>query len=203
MTRTVGLHSFGRKLKTLLTSLVAAALVVPALPRAADSPEAAPPTGATAPGASAPAPSNARKPATHRAATMNQKAKDYYQGAWGVDRLKVSYVASGTLIRFTYRVSEPAQAAVLTDRNATPVLYSPRTRAMLSVPTMEKIGQLRQTGKLVAGQEYWIAFSNKGNLVKPGDRVNVAVGRFHADGLVVESSGPTANPQHTPTRNAS
>ena len=78
------------------------------------------------------------------------------------------------------------QAAALTDRNANPVLYAPRTRALLSVPAMEKVGPLRQTGTLKVGQDYWMAFSNKGNLVKPGDRVNVIVGRFHADGLVVE-----------------
>ncbi len=129
---------------------------------------------------------NARKPPPHRAASMNEKAKDYYRGAWGVDGLKVSRVASGNLIRFTYRVTDPAQAAPLVDRNAKPVLYAPRTRAMLSVPNMDKIGPLRQTGALKAGQEYWVAFSNKGNLVKPGDRVNVIVGQFHADGLVVE-----------------
>jgi hypothetical protein len=29
-------------------------------------------------------------------------------------------------------------------------------------------------------------FSNKGDLIKRGDRVNVAIGMFHADGLVVE-----------------
>jgi len=29
-------------------------------------------------------------------------------------------------------------------------------------------------------------FSNKGNLVKAGDRVNVMIGTFHADGLLVE-----------------
>jgi hypothetical protein len=29
-------------------------------------------------------------------------------------------------------------------------------------------------------------FSNKGNLVKRGDRVNVMIGAFHADGLMVE-----------------
>jgi hypothetical protein len=31
-----------------------------------------------------------------------------------------------------------------------------------------------------------MAFSNKGNLVRPGERVNVIIGKFHADGLLVE-----------------
>jgi hypothetical protein len=90
------------------------------------------------------------------------------------------------LIRFNYRVTDPAQAAPLVDRKVEPVLYAPRARAMLKVPVMEKIGPLRQVGTLKAGQDYWITFSNKGNLVRAGDRVNVIVGQFHADNLPVE-----------------
>jgi hypothetical protein len=51
---------------------------------------------------------------------------------------------------------------------------------------MEKIGQLRQLNAAEADTEYWMAFSNKGNLVRPGERVNVIIGKFHADGLLVE-----------------
>lgn len=182
MTRTAAVVSSRRTLKKLLGSLAGVALLLPALARAGEGP-AQPPSR---PAARAAMSSTPRKPAPHRAASITKKAEDYYRGAWGVDGLKVSRVASGNLIRFTYRVTEPVQAAALTDRNANPVLYAPRTRAMLSVPTMDKVGPLRQTGTLKAGQEYWVAFSNKGNLVQPGDRVNVIVGRFHADGLIVE-----------------
>jgi hypothetical protein len=51
---------------------------------------------------------------------------------------------------------------------------------------MEKIGQLRQSAPPEVGRSYWMAFSNKGRLVKRGDRVNVVVGPFRADGLVVD-----------------
>ncbi len=58
---------------------------------------------------------------------------------------------------------------------------------MLQVPVMDKVGQLRQTTALQrVGQEYWMVFSNKGNPIRRGDRVNVMIGAFHADGLVVE-----------------
>ena len=184
MTRTVDLLSSRRALKKLIGSLASVALLLPALTRAGEGSGQA---SSETPAAHAAAPSPARnKPPPPRAASITQKAKDYYRGAWGVDGLKVSRVASGNLIRFTYRVTDPAQAAPLIDRNVKPVLYAPRTRAILYVPAMEKIGPLRQTGGLKAGQEYWMAFSNKGNLVKPGDRVDVIVGRFHADGLVVQ-----------------
>jgi hypothetical protein len=103
-----------------------------------------------------------------------------------VDSLRVSRVASGSLLRFNFRVTDPAQAAPLLDKGSTPMLYAPRANAMLSVPVMDKVGPLRQTGPLKAGQDYWVTFSNKGNLVASGERVDVIIGRFHADGLRVE-----------------
>jgi hypothetical protein len=164
----------------LATVLAAVALSLPAL-AAGEKTASSPAHSHERAAAEAP-----QKPASHRAFKLSKKARQYFEAAWGVDRLKVSRVASGNLIRFKYRVVDPAQAAPLGDRNVTPVLYAPRARAMLSVPVMEKIGALRQVGTLKAGQEYWITFSNKGNLVRPGDRVNVVVGQFHADGLFVE-----------------
>ncbi len=99
----------------------------------------------------------------------------------------MSYTSSGNLIRFSYRVAEPERAKPLADKAATPYMFGQRSRAMLQVPVMDKVGMLRQAGTLPnAGQEYWMVFSNKGNLVKPGDRVNVGIGAFHADGLIVE-----------------
>jgi hypothetical protein len=117
---------------------------------------------------------------------LSAKAKDFYPAAWGVDHLRVSYTSSGNLIRFNYRVVEPKLAKVLGDHESTPYLYAPRTHAMLQVPSMEQIGQLRQLSGSEANKEYWMVFSNKGNLVRPGERVNVIIGKFHADGLVVE-----------------
>jgi hypothetical protein len=138
-------------------------------------------------------PASPASPATNRAKTspyhgmkVSEKARAYYPAAWGVDHLRASYTSSGNLIRFSYRVLEPKLAKPLGDHEATPYLYAPRTHAMLSIPTMEKIGQLRQLNAAEANKEYWMVFSNKGNLVRPGDRVNVVIGKFHADGLLVE-----------------
>lgn len=117
---------------------------------------------------------------------FSNNAKLYFASTWGVDKLRVSYTSSGNLIRFSYRVSEPARAKFLSDKSATPYLMDQKTRAMLSVPVMDKVGALRQTAAPQMGQEYWMVFSNKGNLVRPGDRVNVLIGSFHADGLMVE-----------------
>ena len=142
----------------------------------------------------APAPSTARDVAapTERKASpyhpvkLTDRAKTKYVAAWGVDNLKVSYTASGNLIRFNYRVTDPERAKVLSDGKATPYLLGQKSRALLQIPVMDKVGPLRQTGTPEPGQQYWMVFSNKGNPIKPGDRVNVMIGSFHADGLMVE-----------------
>jgi len=51
---------------------------------------------------------------------------------------------------------------------------------------MEKVGQFRQSSTPIAGKSYWMAFSNSGRRVRPGDRVSVEIGQFHAINLDVE-----------------
>lgn len=117
---------------------------------------------------------------------LNDKTREFFSAAWGIDRLRVNYTMSGNLIRFSFRVVQPKIAKALGDHEATPYLYAPRVSAMLQVPNMEQVGQLRQMHTEEANKDYWMVFSNKGNLVHRGDRVNVIIGKFHADGLVVE-----------------
>jgi hypothetical protein len=146
------------------------------------------PTGTaagTAPSATTSA-ATPRKRSPFRTQEVTHKAQQYYVAAWGVDKMRVSYTSSGNLIRFSYRVSDPERAKALADKGATPYLYGQRSRALLQVPVMDKVGALRQTARPEMGQEYWMVFSNKGNHVRPGDRVDVRIGAFHADGLMVE-----------------
>ena len=110
----------------------------------------------------------------------------YYKAIWGVDSLSVKMVESGEIIRFAWRVLDPGLAHVLNDKGAEPSLEDPRAGVALVVPTMEQIGQLRQSAPPEAGRSYWMAFSNKGRTVKRGDMVNVVVGTFRADGLMVD-----------------
>jgi hypothetical protein len=126
------------------------------------------------------------KTSPYRRMKLSDRAREFYPAVWGIDHLRVSSTSSGNLIRFSYRVLEPKLAKSLGDHQSTPYLYAPRSHAMLQIPTMEKIGQLRQLNAAETDHEYWMAFSNKGNLVRPGERVNVIIGRFHADGLLVE-----------------
>ena len=142
----------------------------------------------TAPAAAQPSASSVpvRKLSRFRQQDMSPQAKVYYVAAWGVDKMKVSYTASGNLIRFSYRVSDPERAKMLADKKSTPYMIGQRSRVVLQVPVMDKVGMLRQATTPLAGQEYWMVFSNKGNFVRPGDRVNVVIGAFHADGLMVD-----------------
>src|ERR1700730_6210906 len=114
------------------------------------------------------------------------RAGSYYRLVWGVDSLAVKWTESGEVLRFTYRVLDPSKAQALNDKKNEPVLIAPEAGVKLVVPSMENVGQLRQSAPPEEGKSYWMVFSNKGRLVKRGARVNVVIGAFHADGLVVD-----------------
>ena len=114
------------------------------------------------------------------------RAGRYYRLLWGVDSLSVKSVESGEILRFAWRVIDPEKASLLNEQKIEPALIAPSAGVELVVPSMEQIGQMRQTAPPEAGKSYWMAFSNKGRLVKRGDRVTVVIGQFRAEGLVVE-----------------
>ena len=137
-------------------------------------------------------PSSAAKPlpqtqgSSFRNIPLTQRAREYYAVMWGVDMLSVRAVESGEMVRFTYRVLDPRKAAALSEKKAAPFLIDEKAGVKLSVPQMEKIGELRQSSTPEFGKTYWMVFANKGKVVKQGDHVSVAIGRFKADGLVVQ-----------------
>jgi pyruvate/2-oxoglutarate dehydrogenase complex dihydrolipoamide acyltransferase (E2) component len=122
---------------------------------------------------------------TYRASAHSDKARRVYAADWGIDHIEVRGTSSGQLIRFSYRVVDAKKAQVLDDKKATPHLFDAKAKAVLEVPTMDKIGQLRQSSSPENGKEYWMVFSNKGGHVKAGDRVNIVIGPFHVEGLAV------------------
>jgi hypothetical protein len=117
---------------------------------------------------------------------MAKGAREYYALMWGVDSLSVKSVESGEIIRFTYSIIDANKAKVLNDKKNEASLIDPRAGVKLVVPTLEKVGQLRQSSAPEPGKAYWMAFSNKGRYVKPGHRVNIVIGTFRAEGLIVE-----------------
>ena len=117
---------------------------------------------------------------------MPESARNYYASTWGVDLLAAQLAESGQLVRFSYRILDTTLAKPLLDKVSNPSMLDERAHAVLSVPTMEKVGPLRQSGAAVAGKIYWMLFSNRGGIVKVGDRVSVVIGSFRADGLIVQ-----------------
>ena len=143
------------------------------------------PAGGQSP-APAAKPAEAPDPMRYQRNRFPKQAEMYYQNIWGVDSFKIKYTESGEMIRFSWRVLDSAKAAPLNAKDVEPLLFDPQAGVKLVVPKMEKVGQLRQSSTPIEGKSYWMAFSNSGRHVRPGDRVSVQIGQFHADWLVVE-----------------
>jgi hypothetical protein len=172
-------------------SALAGLLAAAATPAQTTSPQ--PATAAQGPAAK-PVTGAAPSPPAQRSVTASHyrpdrfagRAGTYYRLIWGVESLAVKWAESGEIIRFSYRVLDPEKAKTLNDKRLEPSLIDPQAGVQLVVPSMEKIGQLRQSSTPEAGKSYWMAFSNKGRPVKRGHRVSVVIGKFRADGLVVD-----------------
>ena len=164
----------------LLTGLLAAATV-----SAQTGPQAAAGTQASAVQAK-PGTKSSAKVSRYRPERFAGRAGSYYRLVWGVDTLGVKWGESGEVIRFSYRVLDADKARILNDKKNEPSLIDPQAGVKLVVPSLENVGQLRQSAPPEGGKSYWMVFSNKGRLVKRGDHVSVVIGAFHADGLVVD-----------------
>jgi len=114
------------------------------------------------------------------------REKTLLKRQWGVEVMYVRQTAAGYMLEFRYRVLDAEKAKPLFERRTKPVLTHAETGAKLIVPAPAKTGALRNSNPPVAGRVYWMFFANPGKLVKPGQHVNVEIGEFHADGLVVK-----------------
>jgi hypothetical protein len=172
--------------RMLLTCFLVGMLASPALNQTVQSKEKSgtPAVASTTPAAvphAAAVPSIATAVPSGRQATMLRRL-------WGIDDIHLRAVASGSLIRFSYRVVDADKAKILNDKKVTPYLIDQKNGLALQIPQLEQVGQLRQVSTPQNGREYWMAFSNKGRTVKPGDHVTVIIGRFRVEELVVEAS---------------
>jgi hypothetical protein len=110
----------------------------------------------------------------------------FFRRNWGVEIVGVRRVSSGLMLRFDYRVLDPARAVGLNDKKARAYLIDEATQTALSVPAMENVGELRQVAPYQPNRTYFIIFGNPGGLVKHNSRVTLVVGSLRAEGLVVE-----------------
>jgi len=146
----------------------------------------APPGQANQPTATA-KPAQDATPSRNQPARVSTREAAILESVWGISSPTVKAVESGVMIRFNFHVLDPVKAKPLMDKKLNPELDSPERGLKLVIPTMEKVGQLRQApSEVEAGKSYWMAFSNSGGQIKPGDRVDVVIGNFHVRGLIVE-----------------
>lgn len=162
----------------LLAVILAGGVFVSPLPGQSPAPAGSPVPGSR--------PASSGTPTHYMPSRFPGRAAAFYGAIWGVDSLSVKAVESGELVRFSYHILDADKAKTLNDKKLEAYLIAPGAGIRLSIPSLEKVGQLRQSSTPEAGKFYWMAFSNPGRRVKRGDHVDVVIGQFHADGLAVE-----------------
>ena len=174
----------------LLAGLLTNAIVVPAVfSQAAQGKDKPAVTEApVSSSAASPAPASAHPASAPATDSRSPRADRMYQLLWGIKDMHVRETASGSIIRFSYRVVDPAKAKVLNDPKLNPVLIDSNSGDKLTIPETENAGKLRQVADPEEGREYWMVFLNNNRFVKPGSKVDIKIGTFRADGLVVEPS---------------
>jgi hypothetical protein len=170
-------------LKMLLAGILASSILTPIAIAQSDSPG----TNTSVPGAKQPVAEAANGTASV-AASQGWRLRNAasYKRNWGVDIVGVRLVSSGHMLEFRYRVLDSTKAMDVNDKRATPYLIDEKSGVRLNVPVMEKIGQLRQTSLPKDDQTYWMIFANEGKIVRHGDKVDLSIGKFHCDGLIVD-----------------
>jgi len=119
-------------------------------------------------------------------AVRHPREKTYMKRQWGVEVLYVRTTAAGYMLEFRYKVLDPEKAKPLFERQTKPMLTHVETGSKFVVPTPAKTGALRNSNPPLANHTYWMFFANPGKLVKPGEHVNVEIGDFVAERLVVQ-----------------
>ena len=106
---------------------------------------------------------------------------------WGIQVVSIRQSAAGHILDFRFRVIDPDKASLLLRRQEKAFLIDQATGMKLPVPSIGKVGSLRQTTiKPEAGTTYFILFANGSGLVKPGGRVTLVIGDFRLENLTVE-----------------
>ncbi len=129
-------------------------------------------------------------PAAHSepltAQRWHQQHDLFYERKWGIRILGVRAVSSGWMLQWKYQVLDANRAAPLLEKRSRAYVIDEATDTRLAVPAMENIGELRQTPRPEEGRVYYMIFGNPNKLVPKGGRVDVVIGNFRADGLLVE-----------------
>lgn len=105
---------------------------------------------------------------------------------WGIEVESISLSAADYMLDFRYKVTDPEKAKAIFKRKTKPYLIDKETGAKFIVPSPPKVGPLRQTTlKPEIGRVYYMMFANPGKFIKKGKTVDVVIGDYVANDLVV------------------
>lgn len=124
--------------------------------------------------------------ATSVSGSQHPRQKTLMRRQWGVEVLYVRQTAAGYMLEFRYKVHDAEKAKALFERQTKPLLTHVRTGAQMIVPTPAKTGALRNSNPPLDGHTYWMFFANPGKFIQPGEQVNIEIGDFQVEGLVVQ-----------------
>lgn len=106
---------------------------------------------------------------------------------YGIHIEGVRHTAAGYMLDFRYRVVDAERAATLIHPRLRPYLVDQQTGKQYVVPTVGRVGPLRQTRASVeAGRTYFVFFANPGRAVAQGTKVSVVMGDLVIKDLTVQ-----------------
>jgi hypothetical protein len=133
-----------------------------------------------------------KEKAKNRAAVSKAMAKELtpLEKEWGIKLYGIRWTAGGYMLEMKFRVLDPDKAFPLLKRHTKRYLFVEKSGAVLEVPFSQKLGSLKstvRTSNMVRKDRNYLAlFANPGKHVKPGDKVDLVVGNFMAEGLTVQ-----------------
>ena len=105
----------------------------------------------------------------------------------GIQVVGVRPTAEGRMLNFRYKIIDPEKASSLISPKMKPYIIDQTTGRKLAVPSLPKVGALKQRGKKAYQDRiYFILFANPGKSIQSGDKVSVVIGDFKAEDIVVE-----------------
>ncbi len=105
----------------------------------------------------------------------------------GIQVVGVRPTAEGRMLNFRYKIIDPEKASSLISPKMKPHIIDQKTGRKLAVPSLPKVGALKQRGKKAyQNRIYFILFANPGKSIQSGDKVSVVIGDFKAEDIVVE-----------------
>ncbi len=106
---------------------------------------------------------------------------------YGIHIEGVRQTAAGHMLDFRYRVVDAERAATVIHPRLRPYLVDQQTGKQYVVPTLGRVGPLRQTrAKVEAGRTYFVFFANPGRALAQGTKVSVVMGDLVIKDLTVQ-----------------